>query len=77
VAYELYFPSSRIHKVFNVSFLKKVLGQTIPLQIELPKLDEEGKLILEPEKIINRFSLSLQNITLMEYLIKCKNMRLE
>jgi hypothetical protein len=48
VLYELDFPSSYIHKVFHVSCLKKVLEQTMPVQIELPKLDEEGKLILEP-----------------------------
>jgi hypothetical protein len=77
VAYELDFPSSHIHKVFHVSFLKKVLGQTMPVQIELPELDEEGKLILEPEKVIDQCSLSLWNRTIMEYLIKWKNMPLE
>jgi hypothetical protein len=76
VVYELDFPSSHIHKVFHVSFLKKVLGQTMPVQIELPELDEEGKLILEPEKVIDQCSLSLHNRTIMEYLIKWKNMPL-
>jgi len=45
------------------------------VQIELPKLDEEGKLILELEKVIDRHSISLRNITIMENLIKWKNMR--
>jgi hypothetical protein len=59
VEYELDFPSSCIHKDFHVSFLKKVLGQTMPVQIELLELDEEGKLILEPEKSYrSSFSIS-------------------
>ena len=40
---------------------------------KLPELDEEGKLILELEKVMDRCSISLQNITIMEYLIKWKN----
>jgi hypothetical protein len=51
VMYELDFPYSCIHKGFHVSLLKKVLGQTMSVHIELPKLDEEGKLILEPKKL--------------------------
>ena len=46
----------------------------MPMQIELPELDEEVKLIMELEKVSNRFSLSLQCITIMEYVIKWKNM---
>jgi len=41
------------------------------------ELDEEGKLILEPQKVMNQYSLSLWNRTIMEYLIKWKNMPLE
>ena len=36
--------SSRVHLVFHVSFLKKVIGDKIPVQTILPKLDEEGKI---------------------------------
>jgi hypothetical protein len=43
--------SSRVHPVFYVSFLKKVIGDKIPVQTILPKLDEEVKIILEPEAI--------------------------
>ena len=41
--------SSRVHPVFNVSCLKKVIGDKLPVQTIFPKLDEEGKIILEPD----------------------------
>ena len=48
--YKLELPSSsRVHPVFHVSCLKKVIGEKIPVQRIFPKLDEERKIILEPE----------------------------
>ena len=47
VAYKLELPpTTKIHLVFHVSSLKKVIGQNIPIQTVLPKLDEEGRIIL-------------------------------
>ena len=77
MAYELDLSSSHIHKFFHVSFLKTILGQTVPVKIRLPKLDEQGKLVLEPEKVIYQCYLSLWNRTIMEYLIMWTNMLLE
>ena len=37
--------SSRVHPVFHVSLLNKVIGDKIPVQIIVPKHDEEGKII--------------------------------
>jgi hypothetical protein len=53
VAYELELPQgSRIHNVFHVSCLKRVVGQHIaPLEVLAP-LDEEGKLVLIPDEIL-------------------------
>jgi hypothetical protein len=44
-------PSSRVHLVFHVSCLKKVIGDKIPVQTIFLELDEEGKIILEPKTI--------------------------
>ena len=52
IAYKLELPtSSQAHPVFRVSCLKKVIGDKLPVQTILPKLDEEGKIILEPEAV--------------------------
>jgi hypothetical protein len=60
MAYELELPtSSRVHPVFHVSCLKKVIGDNIPVQNILPKLDEEGKIILDPEAITDKRKPSL------------------
>ena len=40
----------RVHPVFHVSCLKKVIGDKVPIQTIFLELDEEGKIILEPEK---------------------------
>ena len=40
-----------MHPVFHVSCLNKVIGENIPVQTILPELDEEGKIILEPEVV--------------------------
>jgi len=52
MAYKLKFPAtSRVHPVFHVSCLKKVIGDKLPVQTILPELDEEEKIILEPEVV--------------------------
>ena len=55
MAYKLELPgSSRLHPVFHVSCLKKVIGENIPIQTIFPELDEEGKIILESEAVMEK-----------------------
>ena len=47
MGYKLELPtSSRVHPVFHVSCLKKVIGDKLLVQTIFPELDEEGKIIL-------------------------------
>ena len=53
MAYKLGLPNSlRVHPIFHVSCLKKVIGENLPVQKILLELDEEGKIILEPEAVM-------------------------
>ena len=48
-------------KEIHVLCLKKVIGDKIPVQIVLPKLDKEGKIIWDPEVIIETRIHQLRN----------------
>ncbi|KAH9312974.1 hypothetical protein KI387_028009, partial [Taxus chinensis] len=61
IAYKLELPqTTRIHPVFHVSCLKKVIGQRVSAQTVLPELDEEGRVILEPECILQTHTKRLR-----------------
>ena len=50
MAYKFEVPTySRVHPIFHVSCLKKVIGEKITIQTILPELDEEEKIILDPK----------------------------
>jgi hypothetical protein len=70
VAYELELPEgSRIHNIFHVSCLKKALGQQVTPSTDLPPLDEEGQLVLTPERIIDIRERRLRSRVIREYLV--------
>ena len=69
--------SSRVHPVFHVSCLKKVIGNKLPVQTIFPDLYEEGKTILEPEAVTETRTRKLRNRSISEYLIKWKNLPTE
>jgi hypothetical protein len=78
MAYKLELPSSsRVHPVFHVSCLKKVIGDKISVQTIFPELDEEGKIILEPQTITNTRIFQLRNRSISEYLIKWRKLPTE
>jgi hypothetical protein len=78
MAYKLELPaSSRVHLVFHVSCLKKVIGDKIAVQTIFPELDEEGKIILEPEAITDTRIHQLRNRSISEYLIKWRKLPAE
>jgi hypothetical protein len=78
MAYKLELPaSSRAHPVFHVSCLKKVIGDKIPVQNIFPELDEEGKIILEPEAITNTRNHQLRNRSIQSISLNGGNYRLK
>ena len=78
VAYELDFlADSKVHNFFHVSSLKKVLGHHIVPSTMLPPLDDEGKLILVLEAIIDFRERNLRQHTVREYLVKWKELQVE
>eukprot|EP00253_Pinus_taeda_P004032 PITA_04032 len=56
---------------------KEVIGDKLPVQTILPELDEEGKVIFEPEAVIETRTRQLRNRSISEYLIKWKNLSAE
>jgi len=75
MAYKLELPAaSPVHPVFHVSCLKKVIGDKLPIQTILLELDEEGKIILEPEAVTETRTRQLRNQSISEYLVKWKNL---
>jgi len=62
MGYKLELPtSSRVHPVFHISCLKKVIGEKILVQTILIELDEEGKIILEPKVVTETRNQQLRN----------------
>jgi hypothetical protein len=78
MAYKLELPpSSCVHPIFHVSCLKKVINNKILVQTILPEINEEGKIILEPETILETRIKQLRNRAITEYLVKWKNLPVE
>eukprot|EP00253_Pinus_taeda_P011588 PITA_11588 len=78
VAYKLALPpTAKIHPVFHVSCLKKVIGNNCRVQTSLPELDEEGSIWLQPEQVLNTRVKQLRGRMIKEVLVKWKDTSLE
>ena len=56
----------KIHNVFHVSYLNKVIGKNISVSDTLPHLDDEGQLVLIPNKILRTRERRLQSRRIKE-----------
>ena len=55
VTYQLALPNhSKLHPIFYVSCLKKVIGAKCQIQTNLPELAKEGSIWLQPEAIFDQ-----------------------
>jgi len=75
MAYKFELPSSsQVYPIFHVSCLKKVISDKFLVQIVFPKLDKEGKIIFEPEAVMETRTRKLRNRLISEYIIKWKKL---
>eukprot|EP00253_Pinus_taeda_P025820 PITA_25820 len=74
VAYKLALPpTAKIHPVFHVSCLKKVIGNNCRIQTSLPELDEEGSIWLQPEQVLDTRVKQLRDRMIKEVLVKWRD----
>eukprot|EP00253_Pinus_taeda_P011014 PITA_11014 len=74
VAYKLALPpTAKIHPVFDVSCLKKAIGNNCRIQTSLPELDEEGSIWLQPEQVLDTRVKQLRDRMIKEVLVKWKD----
>eukprot|EP00253_Pinus_taeda_P034928 PITA_34928 len=78
VAYKLALPPTpKIHPVFHVSCLKKVIGNNCRIQTSLPELDEEESIWLQPEQVLDTRVKQLRGRMIKEVLVKWKDTSLD
>jgi hypothetical protein len=74
MAYQLEFRShSKLHIVFHVSCLKKVLDTRCQNQTSIPELDEEGSIWLQPQAVLDQCEIFLRQHTIKEVLVQWKD----
>jgi hypothetical protein len=73
LAYQLALPSHlKLLPVFHVSCLKKVIGTKCQIQTNLPELDEEGSIWLQPQAVLDQCECHLRQRTIKEVLVQWK-----
>jgi hypothetical protein len=76
-AHAIHLRKGSVHPFFHVSCLKKITNDKVPMQTILPKMNGEGKIILEPKTILEIRIKKLQNQAITEYLVKWKMLLVE
>jgi hypothetical protein len=73
VIYQLALPSqSKLHPIFHVSCLNKVIGTRFQIQTNLPELIEEGSIWLHLEVVLDQRENRLHQRTIKEVLVQWK-----
>jgi hypothetical protein len=73
VAYQSALPSnSKLHPIFHVLCLKKVIGAKFQIQTNLPELAEEGSIWLQLEVVLDHCEHRLCQRTIKEVLVQWK-----
>jgi hypothetical protein len=74
VAYQLALPNhSKLHPIFHVSCLKKVIGTKCQNQTNLPELDKEGSIWIQPQEVLDQHERHLHHRTIKEVLVQWKD----
>jgi hypothetical protein len=74
VSYQLSLPNhSKLHPVFHVSCLKKVIGAKCQIQTNLLELAEEGSIWLQLEAVLDQCEHRLRHRTIKEVLVQWKD----
>jgi hypothetical protein len=70
VAYQLAFLiHSKLHLIFHVSFLKKVIGTKFQTQTNLSQLDKEGSIWIHTQEILDQHEHRSRQRTIKEVLV--------
>ncbi len=78
VAYKLDLPpESKIHPVFHVSQLKQGVPKTEKLSTVEPVVGQDGQLMAQPEKILNRRMVPKGNRAITQVLVTWSNLKPE
>ena len=74
MAYQLPLPSpSNLHPFFHFYYLKKVIGTKCQTQTNLPELNEEGSIWLQPQVVLDQRECRLRQRTIKELLFQWKD----
>ena len=78
VAYKLQLPEgAKVHSTFHVSVLKKAVGDSTVSSTELPPIDDEGVLDLEPKLVLDTRWLKRGGNVMEQSLIQWNNLPME